>query len=388
MIPRASADYYRRQQRITLRLLLALRRVWRRMEARARWEEQYREDGVGAQMLMLVTAAQVAAARDADTYIAEVLNELAFGPKTAPGVLVPTAFAGVTGDGRSVSGLLAQSVVHAGKSFNRDYHQTLDTARANLVAEERVAGRVREAADSSEMAPEVLEADIRLRAARDSVRQLERRTDEAAEQALADTMRWIEMGAATIIADTARAAEAAAAAERPWVGGYVRMLNPPSCSRCVVLAGKFYLWNEGFKRHPLCDCRHIPAPENMAGDLLTTPDAYFESLSRADQDKYFTKAGAHAIRDGADITQVVNARRGMATAGESLTRAGVTPDGRATRVNVSVARAARNADGSLTTSARATARRPRLMPESIYEIADGDRAEAIRLLKLHGFLIP
>lgn len=43
---------------------------------------------------------------------------------------------------------------------------------------------------------------------------------------------------------------------------------------------------------------------------FTGPGDYFESLDRAEQDKIFTKAGAQAIRDRADINQVVNARRG------------------------------------------------------------------------------
>src|SRR5699024_3123647 len=102
----------------------------------------------------------------------------------------------------------------------------------------------------------------------------------------------------------------------PQVTGYVRMINPPSCDRCAILAGKRYLWNEGFLRHPNCDCIHIPASENVAGDFRTDPYEYFKSLSESEQDRIFGKANAEAIRDGADIFQVTNTRmRGMSVVG-------------------------------------------------------------------------
>lgn len=194
---------------------------------------------------------------------------------------------------------------------------------------------------------------------------------------------------ATQLQDVARAAASVAITVRPSVAGYVRMLNPPSCSRCVVQAGKWFRWNQGFQRHPKCDCRHVPASEDTAGDLRTNPDAYFESLSKVEQDKAFTKAGAEAIRDGADVGQVVNARAGMSTAqvihskGDRWTASGrlvrtqafgqdvyATTEGMTRR---GVAHAAR------------TGKKVRLMPESIYEIADS-RTDAIRLLKAHGYI--
>jgi hypothetical protein len=90
---------------------------------------------------------------------------------------------------------------------------------------------------------------------------------------------------------------------------------------------------------------------------MTNPRVYFDGLSRAEQDKAFTIAGAEAIRAGADIGKVVNARRGMRTA----------------------------TDGRLYTT-EAAGRRPRLMPEQILIEANGNRDEAIRLLRLHGFV--
>jgi len=127
-----------------------------------------------------------------------------------------------------------------------------------------------------------------------------------------------------------------------------------------------------------CDCVHIPAREDTADSVQTNPKKIFESMTPEEQDRVFTKAGAQAIRDGADMSRVVNARRGMTTA--------VGPSGRRRLVRD---------DRGLFTTTEATARRGRLpgqvagvrlMPESIYQIAGGNRAEAIRLLRLHGYI--
>jgi len=315
------------------------------MEPGRNWQEQYRED-VGPKIAALVIAAQIAMTREADTYVADVLNELDFGPTAEPGVLVPNALAGWAGDGRPVSTLLEGSIVRAGRSL-----------AARQESPEAVLSRTGPSEDQI-------------------------------QQALDDGAAWMEMVVETILADTTRAAEEAAIAPREWVEGYVRMLNPPSCSRCVVLAGRFYLYNDGFERHPRCDCVHIPASEADYKDLRVNPSLYFDSLSPAEQDKAFTKAGAEAIRDGADISQVVNARRGMHTA--AINQRGWIPKGRMVRADV-FGRGVFVTTEGVTKRGRGRkamgAGRPfRLMPESIYEIAGGDRAEAIRLLKLYGFI--
>lgn len=69
-----------------------------------------------------------------------------------------------------------------------------------------------------------------------------------------------------------------------------------------------------------CDCRHIPCPEAVADDLTTDPRAYFDSLSGPEQERIFTRSGAKAIRDGADMGRVVNARRGMSSSYKRLDR--------------------------------------------------------------------
>ncbi|MGJ3403254.1 hypothetical protein [Glutamicibacter sp. Je.9.36] len=136
------------------------------------------------------------------------------------------------------------------------------------------------------------------------------------QQALAMGGRDLDRITRTVLSDTGRGAASVDRASRAGVG-YIRMLNPPSCSRCAVLAGRFYRWNAGFLRHPRCDCRGIPAQESHADDLRVDPYEYFNSLSPEEQDKHFTTAGAQAIRDGSDLFQVVNSRRGMSYAGIS-----------------------------------------------------------------------
>lgn len=92
-------------------------------------------------------------------------------------------------------------------------------------------------------------------------------------------------------------------------------------------------------------------------------------MSATQQDQAFTKAGARAIRDGADIAQVVNSRSGMTAAGTTTTGT--------TRLGLAGHRL----------GARQGRQVVRLMPERIYQQAAGNRDEAIRLLRLHGFIL-
>lgn len=133
------------------------------------------------------------------------------------------------------------------------------------------------------------------------------------QEALAAGGTFLADVVADAIRDANRGAVAASMTVRPTVTGWVRMLNPPSCKFCITLAGKWYRWNDGFQSHPDCDCRHIPASEDVAGDLTTDPYAYFHNLPEQDQNRLFGKADAQAIRDGGDIYRVVNIRsRGLA----------------------------------------------------------------------------
>ena len=199
--------------------------------------------------------------------------------------------------------------------------------------------------------------------------------------ALARGREVLQMSAATQVADAGRTAAGLDTFARPKVG-YVRMLNPPSCSRCSVLAGRFYRNNEGFRRHPRCDCVHVPTTRTEAAEsegLVHDPYAYFESLSESAQDKTFGKAQAQAIRDGADLFQVVNARRGMSYAG-------VSADGTRRGQKV-VSDFTREGTTRRALWGGANPKGKRLTPDAIY--AQGLPREAtLDLLAKHGYLLP
>lgn len=158
----------------------------------------------------------------------------------------------------------------------------------------------------------------------------------------------LKMLAHTAVADAGRGAAQAQIAATP-LAGYLRVVSPPCCQRCAVLAGRIFKWNEGFQRHPQCDCVHVPTK----GDV---PDDY-TAIVGPDDVKDLTVAQRKAIDDGADMNAVINQRRG------------------------------RSRDG-MTTSEGATNRRgrpARLTPEAIYRRASS-REEAIKLLADHGYI--
>lgn len=165
----------------------------------------------------------------------------------------------------------------------------------------------------------------------------------------AASLAELEMGVITQINDAARVAAGVSMVARPLLGGYVRHLTPPSCARCTILAGRFYRWSDGFLRHPNCDCVMVPATDaDRSQELLYDPAAAFEAGQVTD----LSEADAQAVRDGADLGQVVNVRRraaGLTEAGRVLERLG------------------------------------RLTPEGIYHIAS-DRGQAIELLVKFGYI--
>lgn len=136
-------------------------------------------------------------------------------------------------------------------------------------------------------------------------------TNEAMQAGMVELSKLVQYG----IADAGRASSQIRIGSTKQKVGYVRMASLGCCARCSVLAGRYYAWNTGFLRHPNCRCVHIPAQESMADTFATDPYEAFDALSKAEQDRIYTKAGAEAIRNGADMNQVVNSRRGMTTSG-------------------------------------------------------------------------
>ena len=143
--------------------------------------------------------------------------------------------------------------------------------------------------------------------------------------ALRDVEASLAMYTRTLTADAGRDAVQVGMVARPHVRGYYRMLRPPSCARCAILAGKFFRWNTGFQRHPRCDCVHIPVAESDDSLLFDARKAIaagrVTGLSRADREAI--------LEHGADPSQVVNARRGMYSdsAGRRFTTEGATRRG-------------------------------------------------------------
>ena len=130
------------------------------------------------------------------------------------------------------------------------------------------------------------------------------------DQALAQGGNWLDLMTKLQVADAARQAVGILTASRKNLGGTVRVLNPPSCQRCAILAGRFYRWSTGFDRHPRCDCTNLPVPSRAyaeAEGFVTNPmDAY-----RTRRDQGLDQGQKFALDNGADISQVVNATRGM-----------------------------------------------------------------------------
>ncbi|CRK55437.1 hypothetical protein [Alloactinosynnema sp. L-07] len=116
---------------------------------------------------------------------------------------------------------------------------------------------------------------------------------------------------ATEITDTSRVAVHTAMLTEPAVAGYERVVRLPACGRCLILAGRLYPLSDGFARHPRCDCQMRPVTRDQwqTNDPGNTPTALFAAMTRAEQDKAFGVKDAEAIRAGADIAGVVNARR-------------------------------------------------------------------------------
>lgn len=271
--------------------------------------------GVGPAMVRTLTAAQQVAAAGAPAYTQAALDAQGVAYDTQATIDL-TAFSGTAADGRTLSGLLYLPVIDA---------------KAAIAGGMNVA------------------------------------------DALALGSRSLAMLVATETADAGRDALQAQMSATPAVHGYVRMVAGSACSRCIVLAGKWYRTNASFQRHPRCQCTGIPAAENSP-DLRTDPHAFFDHLSREQQDARFGAADAEAIRGGADLFQVVNAHRGLTqrelfgrtvqTTTEGVTRRGLA--GQVMRTN--------------------GVRGPRLSVAQIFADAGEDRDLALALLRRYGYL--
>lgn len=318
---RAAQQRYAAQRALSVTTLRELERLWLLLDL-ASLDASFQ--AVASPMLQRIVAAQLVSASVASRYVSSALDEQGIAADPVATV-APRAFAGTASDGRPLGSLLFEPLITVKAALGQGLTGP-DSLSRGLVSLLRIG--------------------------------------------------------ATQVADAGRGAESVSIAARPQVEGFVRMLNLPSCARCTVLAGRFYRWNSGFQRHPMCDCLHIPASEETGQDLRTSPRDAIRScrvrgLSQADM-----KA---IVEDGADVGQVINAHRGMATAdvygrrlkvtGEGTTRRGYA----ASQMDTTFRKVAGERYGR--------AASPRLRPEAIYQLAGDDRAEAIRLLQRFGYLL-
>lgn len=176
-LPPSAESYAAAQRREIQAAVAASLRQWRRMtgEFDVSWSR------VAPTLLAITSTAQDRIASGAQDYIPAVLEDTGQTRAIAPAARIDTrALIGVTGDGRPVESLLYGAVTNA------------KTAVAD---------------------------------------------GATPYQALRAQSSWLSMTLGTLLSDTGRASESLGMGVRP-VTGYVRMLEPPSCSRCTVLAGK------------------------------------------------------------------------------------------------------------------------------------------------------
>lgn len=328
-------------------------RLWRSQMSLANLDASW--NVVAPQMVAQVTAAQLAAAKLATPYTNAL--DRANGYEPEPAVLVPEAFAGVMGDGREVAPALFGAVTNTKTAIGRGVAPSMAfEVGGNFIAA-------------------VMSAALH---------------------------------------DMSRNADRVIASGKGYTR-YVRVVNGSACSRCAILAG-IYSSEQAFLRHVSCQCGTAAIQEGakVPGGFHDSPEAYFESLSKADQDRVFTNAGAEAIRQGADPVKVVNARRGAYGIGYSGHHNAPVPDG--THNTMQKITIGRKADGSplqvyatteSTTFRGRWGRRQfdhgqqmmksvgdryrrtttlRLMPEQIQIMAGSDPQRYVELLQRYGYL--
>lgn len=196
-----------------------------------------------------------------------------------------------------------------------------------------------------------------------------------AMQAGRRTLRQMAMQA---LEDTSVSAMGVSITQRAGVG-YVRVESPDCCPRCAILAGKYYRHNQGFLRHPKCHGRNIPCKgkdKAAKQGWITNPMDRFNAMGEEEQDRIFGHADAQAIRDGADIYQVVNAHRGMRPVGRG--RISMTTSEGTSRYGWS---------RMIRQYQYGQQQHRRLTPEGIYSF-NLPREQTIELLKREGYILP
>lgn len=280
----------------------------------------------GLAILNAVTLGQLSAAQGAEMFVTSAMLSQGAASSTA-GLLVPSQLAGMAADGRSLATML--------------YMPGITTSRALALG-------------------------------------------ATPEQASVMGLNQLARMVATTITDTARTATSVAMTANTSCVAYVRVVKLPACSRCIILAGRQYTYSEGFKRHPKCDCGMEPMTHDewKSRETAQSPEDLFKAMTPEERRKRFGTAGADALENGADMGQVVNARRGMATTstGKRVTTEGTTKRG--------IGAKALKAQGFQKSAGSRYERvkEARLMPEQILKQAHGNRDLQLALLRKHGYI--
>lgn len=261
----ATRNQYRTQQRIQKEALADLRRIWRDMPAGGDWNRAW--DRISPDLVGAVSEAQLKMATETTSFLNDFLEEVDLADRPTAAVR-EVSLAGFTSDGQDLEGLLYGGVVHARVAG----------------AEQGLSGR----------------------------------------QALVEGLSWLGPVIASQISDVGRTATMLGTATRPNLAGYTRFLNPPSCQRCAVLAGRTYRYSTGFARHPRCDCLMVPAAST---GWAKSEGFVFDPTADLSLIKDLSRAQRAAIEAGADLSQVVNARKGMSFVGEGASRRQITSSG-------------------------------------------------------------
>lgn len=315
--------------------------------------------GIGTAMVRALGAGQLVAASSSQPYVDAVVAADGLPSDYAPGAsrVNIAAFSGTASDGRPLDSLLYQPIIRT-KTF----------LSGGMTLQQSMLG------------------------------------------GLMDLQRMV----ASEVADAGNAASGVAMVANRTVTGYVRCVRSGACARCVILAGWVYRYNADFQRHKRCACYGVPSTKAYKGSA-TNGLQFFRGLNRAEQDRRFGVGGAQAIRDGADLNQVVNARRGVTTIGSTVDSSGLTHRGPLQSVDVygrrvETTREGTSSRGSYFQQARAEAearngaryarsaadlkqglprfklQAPRLTPGEIYNLTE-DREQLIRLLRQFGYLL-
>lgn len=305
-----------RQQQLAAIVTRQFEQLWRSVTAgdpQASWAT------VAPRAVAVMTAAQTAAATGAQEYVDLAVTLQGVTPDPA-GAVPPAAFAGAASDGRPLTSLLSYPAFEVSAFVDGGMDSAIALA--------------------------------------------------------AGARHLIRMGV-TQVQDAARTATGVAIVNNRRTRGYVRVVTPPSCSRCAILAGRWYAYSAGFDRHPHCDCTQAPAVEV---EQPQSPRAIYDAMTPEQRRTAgWSLSDQRAIDDGADLYQVTNAHRDL----RSMQVAGRT-------IQTTLHGATRRGIAGKRLEAPSRRRAVRLTPEAIYTEAERlgwSRDETIRQLRRHGFII-